>query len=150
MTEEERKRRSSLMASSRAVASAVNWLYWVAGVTVVNALLPLMGGKSNLSLGLGVSRLADELFKMMGLTSPALSVVAAVLSAAFMAALGYVGKRYPLALGVAVVVMLIDTTLFFALSRLSMIGILFRFWVIGALMNGLISLQKLKAAATPS
>lgn len=150
MPEEERKRCSSLMASSRAVGSAVNWLYWVAGITVVNALLPLFGHKAGLSLGLGITRVAEGIFIWMGITHPAFTVIAAVLSAAFIVALGYMGKRNPWALGVAVALLALDTTLFFVVGGFSKIGIFFRLWVIGALINGLMSLQRLKAAATPS
>jgi hypothetical protein len=148
--EEERERRKSLMTSGRAVLSAVNWLYWIAGVTVLNAILVAIGNKPLSNLGLGVSRLSDDFLKMMGATHPAVSLVSAIPLAAFVVALGILGKRQPWALVVAILLITFDTLLLFVFKTVSLVGILFRFWVAGALINGLISLQKIKASVPAS
>lgn len=148
--EEERQRQEALAASRRAVLSAANWLYWVAGLTMLNAVLLAASKKPVSNLGLGFARLGDDLFRMMGVSHPAISLLTGFLAAAFVVALGVMGKRHPWALVVAVVLITFDTALLFVAKNVSLLGILFRFWVAGALLNGLTSLQRIKASATAS
>lgn len=148
--EEEQKRRESLATSGRAVLSAVNWLYWVAGVTLINGVMQAFGQRAIFStLGLGITRLADEGIKSAGMPT-AMTLIPALLASGFVVALAVLGKRYPWAFVVAVLLLTADTVLLFAIKSASLINILFRFWVVGALMNGLISLQKIKASVPAS
>jgi hypothetical protein len=148
--EEEKKRREELATSGRAVFSAVNWLYWVAGVTLVNGLMVAFGQKAIFgTLGLGITRVADDAIKSAKMP-PAMSLVSALLAAGFVVALAVLAKRHPWAFVVAVLLLTADTVLLFAIKSASLINILLRFWVVGALMNGLISLQKIKASAPAS
>ncbi|MGV3614628.1 MAG: hypothetical protein ACO1SV_04750 [Fimbriimonas sp.] len=138
---EERQRASVDAASMRAVLSASNWLYWMAGITAVNAVLPLLGTKTTLSLGLGITRLVDYFVKM-----PAVSLAAAALGAAFLAALGILGRRAWWAFAVALVLIAVDSGLLYALGALKVYAILFRAWVFGAVINGMLSLRRLQEA----
>jgi len=68
------------------IRAGARWLYWAAGLSVVDSLARLIGGHSGLVVGLGVTRLLEG-----GWSGPALAVELA--APALLVALGWQSSR---------------------------------------------------------
>jgi hypothetical protein len=72
-----------------AVASAARWFWWIAGLSVVNTAIAASGGAMNFVVGLGITAVADAVFRQQPATGYAVDAVAV----AFFFGMGYFALR---------------------------------------------------------
>jgi hypothetical protein len=100
------------------IASGANWLYWIAGLSLVNAIIFIAGGSWSFLIGLALIPLmtpfADEAAgPMIRFTAMGICLTVVV----FWGLLGYLAtRRKQWAFVTAIVLYLIDTLLYFAMK----------------------------------
>ncbi|MDO8587831.1 MAG: hypothetical protein Q7T82_12425 [Armatimonadota bacterium] len=77
----------------RAAGSGGNWLYWIAGLSVVNTVITLFHGKITFVVGLGITRIMDAVVAQFGNTAAIVAAPVSFFFAGIYVALGYCACR---------------------------------------------------------
>jgi hypothetical protein len=143
------------MTSEARLAKGATWFYWVAALSLVNALLAVSGQDWRLIMGLGITDILCYLptvvtqSKELGVPEIAFIISGNVLVAAFVAAFGYFSlKRH-------IWVFVLGTILYLADAALLLIGkdwfsLAFHAYVLYLFFDGIKACFDLKAAAAPA
>lgn len=76
------------------IGRAANWLYWIAGLSIINTISALSGGKFGFFFGLGITQAIDGIGgNVHTSTGKAICLAADGLVFAYFVAMGYFGRR---------------------------------------------------------
>jgi hypothetical protein len=122
-------------------SDGVKWFYWIAGLSVVNSIMVLTGGRWSFLIGLGITQLVDGLATaIMEESSASLGIivrVAAFIFTLFVAGVfvlfGFLAKRHKWAFIVGMVAYAFDGLVFLLVSD---------FWSMGFHLFGLYGLYR--------
>jgi hypothetical protein len=70
----ERMAVSRMVAAGRVRAGA-KWFYWIAGLSLINSLVVIFGGKFHFVVGLGITSLVDAFAKRVGTSGSVLAII---------------------------------------------------------------------------
>jgi hypothetical protein len=111
---------AAIFALQQQVKSGANWFMWIAGLSVVNALIAVFNGGISFIVGLGVTLLIGEIGKELGSAGSVAGLVATVCIAVGFFFLGrFAGQAKRWAFIVGLVLYLGDTLLLLGLALLS-------------------------------
>jgi hypothetical protein len=141
--------------------NGAHWFYWVAALSLVNSVIILAGGQFHFVIGLGVTAIVDALAAVIGQQNPeigpilkGIALVFALGAAAIVALFGWLSaKRYTIAMGIGMVLYLLDGALYLLLGDFFSAG--FHAFALYCMWNGLqahrelAELEKSLAAAQP-
>jgi hypothetical protein len=133
--------------------SGANWFFFIAGLSVINSLILLLGGGFNFIVGLGITQVISALARELGTIWKSIAFVISVIAASFFALFGALArKRHRWAFVVGMILYAFDGLLFLLVQDwLSIAFHLFALYGIykglGAL-NGLSRLEAEKSAST--
>jgi hypothetical protein len=132
-------------------ASAANWFYWIAGLSLVNAIVGAMGSSWAFAIGLGISEISAGIANRMqasaGSSPAAIALLYAIsfAAAAFFAVCGRFAHRPSvMAFGIGMTVFALDTAIF--LMAGDWIGVAFHALALFILWGGMSAARRLKAA----
>jgi hypothetical protein len=132
-------------------ASAANWFYWIAGLSLVNAIVGALGSKWAFAIGLGISEISSGVATGMRASAGSSPAVIALLyaisfaAAAFFAVCGrYAHRPSAAAFGIGMMVFALDTAIFLVAG--DWIGVAFHALALFYLWNGLSAARRLKVA----
>src|SRR5436190_4639627 len=105
-------------------ANGANWFYWIAGLSLVNSVIMLVGGQLVFVVGLAVTGIADQIAVVVAQKTPEAALVAkgaaflwAVVVALMVAGIGKLaGRRYMWVYAIGMGLYLLDGLLFLALA----------------------------------
>lgn len=118
--------------------SGVSWFYWIAGLSLVNTIIFILGSDTSFVVGLGITQIIDVfIYYTQGAGKIALFAIDLIPPALFalFAYLGNKGKKVPIIIGI--ILYLLDTALLVYLADYSSVAFhLFALFFIGkALLN---------------
>lgn len=105
-------------------ANGANWFYWIAGLSLLNSVIMLVGGHIVFVVGLAVTGIFDQMAMVIAQQTPEAALLAkgaafawAVIVALFVAAIGKLaGRRYMPVYAVGMGLYLVDGLLFLVLG----------------------------------
>jgi hypothetical protein len=122
----------------QAIARCGNWLYWVAGLSLINAILSQTGSKWGFALGLGITELLSYIAKEGG---PVLALIALPVTIGICVVMGLLGyfacRAHRWAFIVGIVLLTLDTALLCIDIGGQILSLLFHGWAIYSLISGL-------------
>jgi len=125
-----------------------SWLYWVAGVSLVNMIVEATGSETHFALGLGVTSVAGYIGSQSGGTVQGIAIAFTLVTCALLIFFGYQACRgHVWSFGAGIVALVLDTLLLFIGGTTAIISIIFHVWAIFSLVNGLklaVQLQKMQ------
>jgi hypothetical protein len=131
--------------------SGANWFYWVAGLSLVNSVIALVGGGVSFVVGLGVTGIADAIAFHIAKENPEMSLIAkggafgfSLLASAVVVGFGWMSNKriIPIfALGMALY--LLDGLLYVLLQQWMCVA--FHAFALFSMLQGLIAYRKLSA-----
>lgn len=128
-------------AQARAIAQvrmvvAAKWFYWIAGLSIVNSLITMMGGHVRFIFGLGATSILDAVGNQAGGAGSGASFVINLFVAGVLAVFGYFGcKGAKWAFLVGMICYGLDALLL--LSVQDWLGIAFHGWALFRISQGL-------------
>jgi len=63
------------MVSAGRVSAGAKWFYWIAGLSLINSLVVILGGNFHFVVGLGITSVVDALAKQAGSMGSVLDIV---------------------------------------------------------------------------
>jgi hypothetical protein len=81
------------MAVQARLKGTASWFYWIAGLSLINSIIVMAGGKMHFIVGLGVTQVVDGVAKQMGGAGPAIGLVINLIGAAACVAFGVLGNQ---------------------------------------------------------
>ncbi|ABF39092.1 hypothetical protein Acid345_0087 [Candidatus Koribacter versatilis Ellin345] len=79
-------------AKARVIVSA-NWFLWIAGLSVVNTLISMGGGRMRFIFGLGITSVLDAVGHQSGNSGQSTALIMSILAAAVIAMFGFFGRK---------------------------------------------------------
>ncbi|MCU0242226.1 MAG: hypothetical protein MUF51_07365 [Vicinamibacteria bacterium] len=137
----------------QAFHNGANWFYWIAGLSIVNTVIQMLGSDWSFIVGLGITQLVDGIAReagkgVTGGTSAVLHVVAIVFdffAIGFFALMGFLAnKRHSWAFIVGMIFYALDGLLFLLLQ--SWLSIAFHIFALIGIWGGFANMRKLNAA----
>jgi hypothetical protein len=120
----------------RQLKSAANWFFAIAGLSVVNSLVLLLGGSFNFIVGLGITQLTSALAHNLGPIGKSIAFVISVIAASVFVIFGVLArKRHKWAFVVGMILYACDGLLFLLVS--DWIGIAFHLYVLYRIYKGI-------------
>jgi hypothetical protein len=133
---------SAVFALSRQFNAASSWFFWIAGLSVINSLISVLGGTWRFIFGLGITSVADALFSQSGDVGKTIGFVFTLLLAGLFAIFGLLAKKFlHWVFIVGVVVYVLDGLLLFLGP--DYLGLAFHAYVLYHLFRGLTASKKL-------
>ena len=131
--------------------NGAHWFYWVAALSLVNSVIILAGGQIHFVIGLGVTAIVDALATVIAQENPAfgpmlkgIALVFALAAAAIVALFGWLSsKRYTIAMGIGMVLYLLDGALYLLAGDFLSVG--FHAFALFCMWNGLHAYRELAA-----
>lgn len=145
----------SLEAQVRALlqqgANGANWFYWIAGLSLLNSVIMLVGGQVVFIVGLAVTGISDQMAMVIGQKEPEAALLAkgaafawAVVVALFVAAIGKLAsRRYMPVYAIGMGLYLVDGLLFLVLG--AWLSAAFHVYVLYMLTRGFKAFRQLNA-----
>lgn len=131
--------------------NGASWFYWVAGLSLVNSVIVLLGGEWGFIFGLGITQVVDATAATVAAEAPGLAAASKLMSfgadglivaaVAFMGWLAHRGKQWVFVLGLALYTL--DALLFLLVG--DYLSLAFHGWVFFAVTGGLVACRKLAA-----
>jgi len=123
--------------------SSAKWLYWIAGLSIVNTLISFFGGGVSFLFGLGITQLIDGLVYDTSTSAKLIALCFQILISGIFAGLGYYAlKPEKWALLAGMILYFLDGLIFLMVEDWLSIG--FHVFVLFVLYGGLNSLRKIK------
>jgi hypothetical protein len=128
--------------ADRAISRGASWLYWIAGLSLVNSISALTGSDWRFFLGLGVTQIIDGLAAQLGSSGKIVALVLDLLIAGALIVLGvFAHKRHGWAFIVGIVLLGLDAAVVALLAITSGAGSIwisfaFHLWVMFAIFRG--------------
>jgi hypothetical protein len=127
------------------VKSGASWFYWVAGLSLINALAPRLGFRGDFMVGLGITQPIEQIAHEMGAEGLTTALVAHGLLAGLFALFGLLGQsRQSWAYLVGMGLYLLDSLLLPLDGR--WFALAFHGFVLYSLWRGFAALRKLRSA----
>ena len=132
-------------------ANGANWFYWIAGLSLVNSVVMLVGGNFVFVVGLAVTGIADQIAIVIGQKTPEVAIVAkgvafawAVIVALIVVGIGKLaGRRYMAVYAIGMGLYLVDGLVFLALA--SWLSAAFHVYALFMLARGFKAYRQLQA-----
>jgi hypothetical protein len=132
-------------------ANGANWFYWIAGLSLINSVITLVGGQINFVLGLAATGIADQIAMLVAQKTPEAAMVAkliafawAVVVALMVAGIGKLaGRRYMAVYAIGMGLYLVDGLLFLVLA--SWLSAAFHVYALFMLARGFKAFRQLQA-----
>ena len=125
--------------------TAARWFYWIAGLSVLNSIIKIAGGKVVFVFGLGTTQITDYIFSKND--SPAIGLVIAVLISAVYVLFGFFAtKRQMWAFATGLVLYILDGLIFLPSFSIAWFQLLFHGYIIYRIINGIIATQRFQQA----
>jgi len=132
--------------------SGANWFFFIAGLSVINSLVLLLGGTFNFIVGLGITQVISALARELGPIWKTIAFVLSVIAAGFFVLFGALAKkRHKWAFIVGMILYAFDGLLFLLVQDwLSIAFHLFALYGIYKGLGALTSLNSLEAEKSAS
>lgn len=132
------------------IKNGIGWFFWLAGLSLVNSIIFLVGGNWQFFFGLGVTQLVDGLmyvlaeeFQNVGSVFTVIGFVINVIIAGIFAAFGYFGiKRHRVPIIVGMVLYVLDGLLLLLFQDFLSAG--FHLWALFGIWGGLRAVSELE------
>lgn len=130
------------------VKSGAGWFFWIAGLSVINAVILLAGGSWNFLVGLGITQLVSALGTGTVLAGKVIILLVNIIIAGFFVLFGVFGRKNAAwAFIVGIAVYALDGLLFLLVKDFISIGFhVFALFFIVRGLSSLLQLKKLPAA----
>lgn len=116
--------------------SGANWFYWIAGLSLINSIIVMMGGEWSFIVGLGATQIIDALGKMMGENGKFISFGIDIIIMGVFVLFGFLcNKKYKWAFVIGMVLYALDGLLFLLIPDILSIG--FHILVLFFIFSGL-------------
>lgn len=123
--------------------SGAGWFYWIAGLSLINTIIFIFGGKWNFIMGLGITQVVDAVAVPMGQAGKAVAVIIDLLIAGMFAGFGVMAaKRNTWAFIAGMVIYAMDTIIFILAG--DFLGIAFHALALWFIFGGLKAHRQLK------
>jgi len=96
------------MVSAGRVSAGAKWFYWIAGLSLINSLVVILGGNFHFVVGLGITSVVDALAKQAGSMGSVLDIVINGFVAGVFVLFGYFavkGQKWAFLVGMALYVL---------------------------------------------
>lgn len=138
--------RAELLRRESAISGGAVWFYWIAGLSVLNCLVTLVGWHWNFLVGLGIMQLAEGLFQEPSPLVRGLGVVLNLAAAGVFLWLGsQARKRARWAFRTGFVLYFLDSLIFLVLGEFTSLG--FHGLALFMILGGYRSIKKASAIA---
>jgi hypothetical protein len=133
------------------IKNGANWLFWIAGLSLLNSLIHIFGGTLTFVIGLGIAQLVDGLVSaviaefgdQIGLISRIIGLGINIVIAAVFVAFGYFARnKKSWAFIIGMVIYALDTIIFLMVG--DYFGLVFHFIALVGLFTGFKALKELK------
>jgi hypothetical protein len=132
-------------------ANGANWFYWIAGLSLANSVVMLVGGNFVFVVGLAVTGIADQIALVVAQKTPEAALIAklvafvwAVVVAGIVAGIGKLaGRRYMAVYAIGMALYLVDGLLFLVLA--SWLSAAFHVYALFMLARGFKAFRQLQA-----
>jgi hypothetical protein len=139
--------RAELSRRESAISGASNWLYWIAGVSVLSSLTIFFGREWNFLIGLGIRQLVEGLFQEASPLVRGLGLAFHLAAAGlFFWLAGQARKRVRRAFLIGFILYFLDSLIFLALGQFESLG--FHGLALCMILGGYRSIKKVGALAT--
>ncbi len=131
------------------ITSGASWFFWIAGLSVINAIILLAGGSWNFLIGLGITQLISALGSESVFAGKAIILLVNLIIAGFFILFGAFGRKHAAWAFIAgIVVYALDGLLFLLVKDFVSIG--FHVFALFFIVRGLTSLMQLKKMPIPA
>ena len=124
------------------VKSGVSWLYWIAGLSLVNSVAALLGSDWRFIIGLGITQFIDAFAMGFGNGGKIVAFVLDLVAAGILILLGFFANKYHGWAAIVGIVLLALDTVIVALAAFGMgegslwISVAFHVWAIYMIFRG--------------
>jgi len=130
------------LKTERRFKSGANWFFWIAGLSIINSIILIAGGKWNFIVGLGITQLIDAIASEIGTAGMGVALVLDIIVAGIFVIFGiFARKRYTWSFIIGMILYALDGVLFFVVQ--DWLGIGFHILVLFFIYSGLSAMKKL-------
>ena len=142
----EMKQLALKMVVQARLKGAASWFYWIAGLSLINSIIVMAGGKVHFIIGMGVTTVVDVVAKQAGGVGLVAGMVVNVFVAAVCAAFGVLGnRRKTWAMWVGMVLYALDGLLLLLFQ--DWLSVAFHGYALFRISQGLGAIRELEALA---